>query len=338
MVRFGVVGAGWFASRRHLPELVAHPEVELVALCRRSPEPLARIAEHFGVARSYTRLDDMLSDAALDAVLICTPHDLHHANAVACLEAGCQVLLEKPMAICAADAADLVRRADQAGLLLEVAYNPPYWSHCCWLRERLEQGELGELEALDLRWTGDVRALYGRAELPDNLPGVVAPSLFRGDVRAMGGGLLIDGGSHLVCESMWVTGHEWTSVAATMDAVPGDLRHTVQFMYDNCGLGSIVGIGDSARPGRQSLAVYYGTRATAYASGAPATVRWVTPDGAERVYTDDDFPVAPQPVVSFVETILGRGPQRSPGSECVRYVRAVEAAYEAAATGRRVTL
>ena len=75
-VRIGVVGVGWFASRRHLPDIGRCAGAELAAVCRRDPKELQRIAEHFGQPPSYTDYDRMLAEAELDAVLICTPHAL----------------------------------------------------------------------------------------------------------------------------------------------------------------------------------------------------------------------------------------------------------------------
>ena len=334
MIRFGVVGAGWFASRRHLPELAAHPEVELVALCRRSPEPLAKLAEHFGVPQTYLSLAEMLRDAKLDAVLVCSPHNLHHEHAAACLSAGCHVLMEKPMTITTADARDLVQRAKAADKLLEVAYNPPYWNHTVWLKEQFDQGVIGELEGVDIRWTGDIRGVFGRAELPDNLPGVVPPTLFRGDVEANGGGHLIDGGSHQICEAMWVTGRRLTDLTASMDAVPDDIRFQLSFTYDNGAFGSITSIGDSERPGRQVLETFLGTKATISLRGMPFEATITTPDGGRTVVTEDAMAAAPQPVVSFVDALLGRAEPRCPGADCVRYVEAIEQAYLSAIKGQ----
>jgi predicted dehydrogenase len=52
-LRLGVIGAGWFASRRHCPDVVDHPEVELAALCRRDEKQLAQMARAFDVADTY---------------------------------------------------------------------------------------------------------------------------------------------------------------------------------------------------------------------------------------------------------------------------------------------
>lgn len=337
MIRFGVIGAGWFASRRHLPEMVAHPEIEVVALCRRSPEPLAKMAAHFGVEQTYTEVDTMLAEAEFDAVLVCTPHHLHHEQAAAALAAGCHVLLEKPMTVTSADAEDLVRRADEAGKLLEVAYNPPYWKHTCYLRDRIAAGDLGEIEAVDIRWTGDIRGVFGRDELPENLPGVVPPTLFRGDVEANGGGHLIDGGSHQICEAMWVSGLDIVDLGARMDSVPDDIRFQVDFTLANGAFGTICGIGDSRFSGRRQRTTWYGSGGTATAVGMPYRIT-IERDGVPEVLAEDELPEAPQPVVSFADAILGRAEQRCPGRDCVRYVRAIEAAYCAAEKATRERL
>lgn len=339
MLRVGVIGAGWFASRRHLPELVKHPRVELVALCRRSAGPLAELAEHFGVVRTYTDHRAMLAEAALDAVLICSPHNLHADQTRDALAAGCHVLLEKPMALTAADARDLAARAAAAGKVLEVAYNPPYWRHCAWLREQVASGAFGELEGVDIRSSGNILALFGAQPLPDKLPGVVKPTTFRGDAEAAGGGYLTDGGSHGVAEVLWVTQQRFTSVSCTTDELPNDKRYCLSFTLAGGGSGQVAGIADSARTGKLSLALYQGSRASALVRATPAfEVLWLPADGEPSVIKEADLPDVPQPVVSFVDAILGGSEPRCPGAVAVDFVAALEAAYESAASGRRVVL
>ena len=116
MVRLGVIGAGWFASRRHLPDAAGRRErVTLAALCRRDAAARQTMAAQFGVEPRFAFADwrEMLAGAELDAVLIATPNNLHYEQAKAALEAGLHVLLEKPMTIQTADhARELVTLAD----------------------------------------------------------------------------------------------------------------------------------------------------------------------------------------------------------------------------------
>ena len=80
-LRVGVVGAGWFASRRHLPDLKAQQGVEVVALCRRDAEKLRAVADRFDVPGRYRDYGEMLAREEMDAVLVATPHALHYAHA-----------------------------------------------------------------------------------------------------------------------------------------------------------------------------------------------------------------------------------------------------------------
>ena len=339
MVRIGVVGAGWFASRRHLPELVAHPEVELVALCRRSPEPLAKLAEHFGVSKTYTDLDTMLAQAQLDAVLICSPHNLHHPQAAACLAAGCHVLMEKPLALTGADARDLVARAEAAGRVLEVAYNPPYWKHARWLRERVQAGDFGAMETVDLRWSGNAAYLFGDEPLPESMPGLVRPTLYRGDAVANGGGHMADAGCHPVAEVLFVTGEQALTVSCDVDRLPDDRRYGLAMTLSGGGYAAIGSVADSPRPDRINTGLWSGSLASALVAGRPGPfdILWM-PAGCEPQWIRDaELPAAPQPVASFVDAILGRGEPQCPGHAAVAYVDIIEAAYQSAASGLRMT-
>src|SRR5262245_47824499 len=82
-VRFGVIGAGWFASRRHLPDICGSSKMTLAALCRRDEGARKKVAEKFGCASEQTFVDwqEMLEKTELDAVLIATPPGLHYLQA-----------------------------------------------------------------------------------------------------------------------------------------------------------------------------------------------------------------------------------------------------------------
>jgi len=98
-IRFGVIGAGWFASRRHCLDVIDHDDAALVALCRRDRVELDKMAVAFDVEQTYTDFDDLISSGTVDAVIVCSPHHLHYEHAAAALEADLHVLLEKPITI-----------------------------------------------------------------------------------------------------------------------------------------------------------------------------------------------------------------------------------------------
>lgn len=337
-IRIGVVGAGWFASRRHLPDIQRSPDVELVALCRRDETLLQKMASHFGVQQTFTDYGKMLAEADLDAVLVCTPHALHYEHARLALERGCHVLVEKPLTVRADHAQALVELAKSRQRVLLVALNPPYWKHVHYLRSLIRRGALGSLEGIHLQWTGNVEGVFGRKELPEDLPGVVPPTLFRSDPAINGGGHLIDGGSHQVSELLWATGQEATQVVAIMDEIPSDMRVVVTVRLDQGALATICSVADSQFPGKRTYHTYLGSEATVIVNGPPFTVTYIPRQGSSSTVAEGDLPEVPSPVQNLADVILGRdAPQASP-EHAARCVAIIEAAYRSARTGQTVSL
>ena len=93
-----------------------------------------------------------------------------------------------------------LQMASRKQLVLSGAQNPPYWNHCHFLRDRIAAGALGEIESVSINWLGNALGVLGVEDLPQRMPGVVRPTLFRSSPHENGGGFLIDSGSHLLCE------------------------------------------------------------------------------------------------------------------------------------------
>jgi predicted dehydrogenase len=337
-IRIGVVGAGWFASRRHLPDIQRSPDLELVALCRRDEALLRKMADHFGVGQTFTDYERMLEETDLEAVLVCTPHALHYDHARLALERDLHVLVEKPLTVRADQAQALVELARSRQRVLLVALNPPYWKHVHYLRSLIQGGTLGSLEGAHLQWTGNVEGVFGRKALPETLPGVVPPTLFRSDPAINGGGYLIDGGSHQVSELLWATGQEVTQVGAIMDAVPSDMRAVVTLQLDQGSLATISGIADSQFPAKRTHHTYFGSEGTAIINGPPFTVTWIPHQGSPSTVSEEDLPEVPTPAQNLADVILGRSEPQAPPEHAARCVAIIEAAYRSARTGQTVPL
>lgn len=333
-IRIGVIGAGWFASRRHLPDIQSDPRLSLTAICRRNQELLNRMGDHFGVSDRYTGYRRMLAECELDAVLVATPHNFHFEPARAALEQGLHVLVEKPLTIHVAEGRDLVALAEEKDLVLAVALNPPYWKHCHAVRSRLP--EIGELETVEFIDTTNAEGVFGRAPLPDTLPGVVPPTLFRADVEANGGGNLIDGGSHLVSELLWCTGQMPVEVTSRMDACPADMRSLTALRLPNGALCSISLLADSRHPGKRVHHVYCGTDGSLYSTGWPFEIVTRFPEREPAVVPDGEFPEVPTPVGDFASAVLDGGAPLSPGRHALEVVSVIAAAYESAREGKPV--
>ena len=126
--RVGFIGLGVMA-RVHLGDLLRREDTEIAAVCEPSAAAFAAAAELFdqqGIAVPPNEPDWRRFIAAyanqLDAVFIITPHFMHFAQATACLEAGLDVLLEKPMVMTADEATALIETRDRTGRLLVVAF------------------------------------------------------------------------------------------------------------------------------------------------------------------------------------------------------------------------
>jgi predicted dehydrogenase len=327
-----VIGAGAFASRRHLPDVVKDERAALTAACRRDAAALATVADHFQIPARYNDWQKMLAEEPLDAVIIATPHDQHAEQAIAALDRGIHVLLEKPMAISVADAERVAEAAEASGCILA-----PYWRHTTAMREGLREGKIGKLESVTIRWSGSAAAVFGRVPLPDTMPGVVKPTLFRADAEANGGGYLFDGGGHLFSELLWVTRQKPVEVTCMMDRVPDDMRASVMVRLENGVIAQIIAIGDSEYQERRIRSSYAGSSGGVVANGIPFSVSWSEP-GRTETEKEEGLPGVPSPVVNWLDCIAdGREPLGSIG-HALMITRLLAASYESAASGKSVKI
>lgn len=337
-LRVGILGAGAFASRRHLPELVADSRVEIVAACRRDQDALTAFADHFEIKDRYADWGEMLDKAGLDAVLIATPHNQHAKQTEAALKRGLHVLLEKPMAFTVAEARNLRDLAKSSNLVLAVAFNPPYWSHTRALRNGVLGDKIGQLETISLFWIGNVEHVFGTARPVQAAGAVVAPTMFRGDPVQNGGGQLMDGGGHLLSELLWVTGMQPIEVFAQMDRSPDDMRSVVLVKLESGVLATVTNVGNSRHLKRRLASKYFGSTGTAEGNGLDFTVTWTDENGtAETLTQNQGLEVAPTPVGDWLQSIeTGVEPQGS-ADHAVCVTELLEAAYLSAKTRKQIT-
>jgi predicted dehydrogenase len=143
-VRVGVVGLGYWGPNlaRNFDRLA---DSELAWLCDLSEERLARHAPAFPGARTTTSLDELLSDAGVDAVALATPVPTHAALAQRVVDAGKHCFVEKPLARSVDDAEQVVAAAREAGRVLMVGHLLEYHPGIERLKELVDGGELGEV-------------------------------------------------------------------------------------------------------------------------------------------------------------------------------------------------
>jgi predicted dehydrogenase len=147
-LRVGVVGAGYWG-----PNLVrtfrGTPEWDLVAVCDLDRERADRVIGDRTTVEVETSLDALLARTDIDAVAVATPADTHCSMALAALEAGKHVLVEKPLASTRADAERMVARAEELGLVLMCDHTYCYTPAVQYLRALVQSGELGDILFVD---------------------------------------------------------------------------------------------------------------------------------------------------------------------------------------------
>jgi predicted dehydrogenase len=139
-----VVGLGYWGPNlvRVLHEL---EEADVAAVCDLDDGSLRGVGRRYPALRLTTSFDEVLADDGIDALALATPVSTHYALAAAAIDAGKHVFVEKPMAGSVADAEDLVRRADAAGVLLMPGHTFLYSPPVNMVRDLIRSGELGEI-------------------------------------------------------------------------------------------------------------------------------------------------------------------------------------------------
>jgi predicted dehydrogenase len=158
-VRLGVIGAGVWATTSHLPVLARRrDEVEFTAVCRPGEDELKAVADKFGFTLATEDYRQVLS-AGIDACIVSSPPYLHYEHARAALDAGCHVLLEKPVTIASSDAWDLVERARARGLHLVISFGWNYLPTYLAAWHLLETHSIGGVTGLVVHMDSGIREL-----------------------------------------------------------------------------------------------------------------------------------------------------------------------------------
>jgi len=142
-LRVGVIGCGAIGQRRHLPEYMSNPGVDLVAVTDIKFPRAKKVAEKFGAPQAFKNYHDMLK-LDLDAVSVCTPNYLHAQMTIDALKVGCHVLCEKPMATTVKDIRAMNAAATKAGKQIMIGHNQRLAPAHVRGKEIYKSGELGK--------------------------------------------------------------------------------------------------------------------------------------------------------------------------------------------------
>jgi predicted dehydrogenase len=122
-LRVGLIGLGEVAQVIHLPVIESLPDrYELAAVCDISPGLVKRVGDRYRVERRYTSATELIAAGGLDCVLVLNSDEYHAECTVAALDAGLDVLVEKPMCLSPREAEDIIAARDRSGKTVMVAY------------------------------------------------------------------------------------------------------------------------------------------------------------------------------------------------------------------------
>lgn len=199
--KVGIIGCGVIAPN-HLTVLIGLDNVELVAVCDVVKEKADKKAEEYGCT-AYYDYKEMIASESLDSVHICLPHYLHSEVTIYCLNAGVDVLCEKPMDISYAKALQMKEAADKSGRKLGIIFQNRYNPGTRFAVKLLKSGKIGELRGVSasLTWHRDQK-YYDQDE-------------WRGKWATEGGGVLINQAIHTVDLTRYLINSEVVSVSAS---------------------------------------------------------------------------------------------------------------------------
>jgi predicted dehydrogenase len=190
-VRVGVIGLGM--GRHHALGYRTHPGAEVVALADLDEARLQAAGEEFGAKGLYTDASKMLAREKLDIVSICTPNIYHKPLTLEALRAGCHVLCEKPMAMNAAEARQMLAEARRLKRRLMINFSYRFTEQSQALKRQVQSGILGDIYF--------ARTVWHRRR---GLPGFGG---WFGTKALSGGGPLIDLGVHRLDLALWLMGY-----------------------------------------------------------------------------------------------------------------------------------
>lgn len=178
-LRVGVIGCGWFAQAVHLPNLRCLPGVELIALAEPDPNRRQEASRCAPAAVAYADYRDLLKIRDLDAVIVSVPTALHGEVAIAAMQLGKHLYLEKPIATSLEEADKVVGAWKQSGVVGMVGFNYRFNPLHQAARMQIQAGKLGPLVGARSVFSAPTRSIPAWKQ-----------------TRSNGGGVLLDLASH----------------------------------------------------------------------------------------------------------------------------------------------
>lgn len=284
-------------------------------------------ADEHDIQASYTDLDAMLSDPAIEAVYISTTNEKHYTQALAAIAAGKHVMCEKPLAMTVNEARRMVAAAEKAGLVFATNHHLRNAGTHLKIRELIEAGTLGDVQAIRVG-----HAVY----LPPNLQG------WRIDNPAAGGGVIPDIVVHDADTVRFHLGEDPVSVVAIerSESLGQGVEDSVMSVWQMpSGVLVETHEGFTVRHAGTSFEVH-GTEGSIFASGVmtqrPVGTLTLRRNGEDEAISYSDHNLYVRSMGRFTDAVAGKGSPSATGEDGIKSLAVALAVKEAATTGRRV--
>lgn len=332
-LRVGLLGVGAIAQVVHLPVLSQLDGVQLLGVCDMDRNRAGAIGARFGIPHVFERDEHAFASDELDAIIICTPSHMHEEQAIAAMQGGKHVLVEKPVAFTPAGVERVLRTAEETGRTLMVAMANRYRPDTLALRPFAQGGELGEIYLTRGAWL-------------NRKTRIVRPT-WRHRKATAGGGVMMDLGVLALDLCMWMLSFPEAASVITHTHTPEgweveDNAAILVGMRDGSAISLTVGWSLVAERDRHYMRML-GTRGSGaiaplavYKEVESGQIIDVTPNvslGRENLYTASYR----QELSHFVAVARGEMQEPLP-REQIQIMRIVQAAYRSQEEGREIAL
>jgi len=317
-----ILGCGGM-SGQHAHRFKSMSDVEIVALCDVSEEVVNAYIDRnlSGIEPRpavFTDAATMYAEARPDAVTIVTPHTMHFEHGMQAIEAGCHVLMEKPMVTDSTQARQLAQAVEKAGKIFVVGYNTPCTPAFEYIRNVIRGGELGKLELVSGWQTQDWRRL--------------TTGTWRQEPELSGGGQMYDSGAHMFNSLVWSVEQPIETVYALADNIGTavDINGIVNIRFAN-GVLATMAIGGNCPPDGAGMHFIFDSGRIDVDGW---TGKWIKVFKGQKEIEPELQGEANTPNDNFIDAVLGRADQRTSPTNGVIQSQLMDAIYESAASGQ----
>ncbi|GMU54698.1 MAG: oxidoreductase [Candidatus Xenobia bacterium] len=310
MIGWGIIGCGAVAETKSGPAFSRLPGSRLVAVMRRDGALAADFARRHGALRSYSSAQELLADPEVSAVYVATPPDSHARYAILAMQAGKPVYVEKPMALNALEAEQMLEVSRATGQPLFVAY----YRRClpAFLKVREWLSRIGEVR-------------FVLCELVRG-PDPEGPDAWRVQPELSGGGYFVDLGSHVLDLLDFLLGpitRARGTPAWQAGMYPAEDLVTAELVFSNGALGTGVWCFNARPEDQRDRVEIVGSRARlSFSCFRPDPVRLST--GEE--FVAESVTCVQEPLLATVLSALrGEGECPSTGHSALRTERVMDA-------------